>query len=586
MKKLFSYFLTLLLLSFSSSFAQGLMDYVEEIRGDTLVIKDYYDMSGEANSLSNAIAADTDAPAGRVYELKTAGWYPLSATLTTPADRPTVIVGADDDILVQRQAAPPIISGYSDEGGSSPGGITWSHDLTVKNTSIICGAPDGTYGWAFFNSGAADRKIVFQNNMMEHNWWVFVQSNAHSGNRLFFKDNYFVNMSGRACRRNGGVYDNVDNNTDTIYVENNTHVMAQGYIYKFRNYPIKFIYVNHNTFVNCSNVIFETQGVQSNSIITNNIFVNSNVQPFRPNMTEDISEQAIDGQPQGIIDVAVLPESMEQVDRKWLVEANLVYWDSRLTDLAAEANSMAVNGFTTWMNQAMKMNDRTKSLFDDDTNYPYLTEGIWYEKLPNFANTADLLTDQVDVLKEFSLATIDTTSTAVMPYWRVNSLGSENFIYSDWPIPIDLSYSDEDLKVGGTDGLPVGDLNWFPDAKATFLANHDKFYGDLVEALENGHTVTDVKELGGVPTQFELSQNYPNPFNPTTVITFTLPEPGNVTLKVYNTLGQEVATLVDGFKSAQKYQVTFDASNLASGVYIYTLQSDNFKVSKKMMLIK
>jgi hypothetical protein len=257
-----------------------------------------------------------------------------------------------------------------------------------------------------------------------------------------------------------------------------------------------------------------------------------------------------------------------------------------LTDLAAEANSMAVNGFTTWMNQAMKMNDRTKSLFDDDTNYPYLTEGVWYEKLPNFANTADLLTDQVDVLKEFSLATIDTTSTAVMPYWRVNSLGSENFIYSDWPIPIDLSYSDEDLKVGGTDGLPVGDLNWFPDAKATFLANHDKYFGDLVEALENGHTVTAVKELGGVPTQFDLSQNYPNPFNPTTVITFTLPEPGNVTLKVYNALGQEVATLVDGFKTAQKYQVTFDASNLASGVYIYTLQSDNYKVSKKMMLIK
>ncbi len=170
---------------------------------------------------------------------------------------------------------------------------------------------------------------------MEHNWWVFVQSNANAGNSLFFKDNYFVNMSGRACRRNGGVYDNVDNNTDTMYVENNTHVMAQGYIYKFRNYPVNFIYINHNTFINCSSVIFETQGLQSNAIVANNIFVNSNVQPFRPGFVEEeeMPERAIDNIAQGIIDVAPLPDTLAQVERKWLVQGNLAYWDSRVSDL-------------------------------------------------------------------------------------------------------------------------------------------------------------------------------------------------------------------------------------------------------------
>jgi len=359
--------------------------------------------------------------------------------------------------------------------------------------------------------------------------------------------------------------------------------MAQGYIYKFRNYPIKLILINHNTFINCSNVIFETQGVQSNAIVTNNIFVNSNVQPFRPNMTEDISEQAIDGLPQGLIDVALLPTGMEQVDRKWLVEANVAYWDARLLGLGAEANTMAINGFTTWMDQTMKMNDRTKGLFDDNANYPYLTEGIWYDKLPSFTKTEDLLTTQVDALRTFSLATIDTTSAAIMPDWRVSST---EFVYSDWPIPVDLSYSDTDLKTGGTDGLPVGDLNWFPTDKATFNANKDTYHSALISALNSGHTVLAVRELGGVPTRFELTQNYPNPFNPITTIYFTIPEGGDVTLKVYDVTGKEVATLVNGYKTAQSYEVQFDGVNLSSGVYFYTLKSDNFTQTKKMILMK
>jgi hypothetical protein len=83
-----------------------------------------------------------------------------------------------------------------------------------------------------------------------------------------------------------------------------------------------------------------------------------------------------------------------------------------------------------------------------------------------------------------------------------------------------------------------------------------------------------------------LNQNYPNPFNPSTTIRYTLPLAGNVTLKVYNALGQEIATLVNGHQKAQNYEVTFDASNLASGIYIYKLQTANFSQSKKMVLLK
>lgn len=83
-----------------------------------------------------------------------------------------------------------------------------------------------------------------------------------------------------------------------------------------------------------------------------------------------------------------------------------------------------------------------------------------------------------------------------------------------------------------------------------------------------------------------MQQNYPNPFNPSTVISYTIPKSGNVTLKVYNILGQEVATLVNGYKTAQTYSVEFDGTKLSSGVYIYEIRYNNQSLTQKMMLMK
>jgi len=89
-----------------------------------------------------------------------------------------------------------------------------------------------------------------------------------------------------------------------------------------------------------------------------------------------------------------------------------------------------------------------------------------------------------------------------------------------------------------------------------------------------------------VPFTYRLSQNYPNPFNPTTTIKYGLPKYGNTKLVVYNITGQVVKTLVDEFRDAGTYEVTFDATNFASGVYFYSLESGSFKETKKMLLVK
>ncbi len=99
-------------------------------------------------------------------------------------------------------------------------------------------------------------------------------------------------------------------------------------------------------------------------------------------------------------------------------------------------------------------------------------------------------------------------------------------------------------------------------------------------------TVTSVANEIGPAKDYQLYQNYPNPFNPSTIIKYQIPKPGLVTLKVYDVLGKEVANLVNEYQNTGRYNVNFDASKLASGVYIYQIVSKDYVSNKKMMLLK
>jgi hypothetical protein len=91
---------------------------------------------------------------------------------------------------------------------------------------------------------------------------------------------------------------------------------------------------------------------------------------------------------------------------------------------------------------------------------------------------------------------------------------------------------------------------------------------------------------GSVITEYNLFQNYPNPFNPSTQIKYSILAEGLVTLKIYDVLGKEIAVLVNEYKNAGNYSTTFDASDLASGVYVYQLHVNDFVATKKLVLLK
>ena len=136
--------------------------------------------------------------------------------------------------------------------------------------------------------------------------------------------------------------------------------------------------------------------------------------------------------------------------------------------------------------------------------------------------------------------------------------------YGNSNSPKEYTYTDSDIFDGGT-----------------------KFHYRLKQIDNDGtYTYSELVEVEVSVKQFELFQNYPNPFNPSTDIEFTLAEQGKATLKIFDILGNEVSTLVNEQKAVGKYKVTFNASNLPSGVYFCILQTGSFVSTKKMILLK
>ena len=109
------------------------------------------------------------------------------------------------------------------------------------------------------------------------------------------------------------------------------------------------------------------------------------------------------------------------------------------------------------------------------------------------------------------------------------------------------------------------------------IVDYVKVYQDVPNAVEQG---------SGMPAEYHLYQNYPNPFNPSTTIRYSLPESGEVTVKVFNMLGKEIATLVNGRKSSGDYKVDFNAANISSGMYFYSIRTENYYQVRKMVLLK
>jgi len=128
------------------------------------------------------------------------------------------------------------------------------------------------------------------------------------------------------------------------------------------------------------------------------------------------------------------------------------------------------------------------------------------------------------------------------------------------------------------EGLKIAKHSWIVSAS-------DHTWTHTNQITSNPTSISDYYP-GILPKEYSLQQNYPNPFNPSTTINYSLPKSGNVKILVYNAIGSRVATIVNEYKPAGNYSVQINVSNLASGIYLYRLESGNYSTAKKFILLK
>jgi hypothetical protein len=236
---------------------------------------------------------------------------------------------------------------------------------------------------------------------------------------------------------------------------------------------------------------------------------------------------------------------------------------------------------TIEINDLHTMNEYLLSEPFNVTSTSNLTYGVQYG-ITDSAMAVQALSDSSEI--SFRIELIDNQTNELLGVFDEVTYSSENvFQYNNTGYQVDLTgIGNRTVKLR----LVVG-------TTSNCDYSISKRYSDTETLNKNGYQ--SIKYTGSLAvTEYTLEQNYPNPFNPTTTIKYQIPKSGNVTLKIYDILGSEVATLVNEFQNEGRYEINFDASKLSSGVYIYKLQANDpstssgqdFVQSKKMILMK
>lgn len=341
---------------------------------------------------------------------------------------------------------------------------------------------------------------------------------------------------------------------DTAKFLNNTFFINGGCILGADDFGAKYLEFDHNT------VFFSTQGgvfnllQMTNSVIKNNIFFNASsaALPESWYVPADWGSSLIPLD--SLRSLTADPYNLTEADRYITITNNAYFWSQEIVDKWDELNTEGIE-YVTPLRPPDFINAQPGILTDEET-WPNVNVADNLNVDPEFDATLVAAAGEAMAAFVDTLWHHDGTGMGVRPFvYEFDDPPTWDGVAVDWaatqgyPVPENLRYSNTALQSAGTDGKPLGDLNWFPE-------------------------ITSVDDGGSshVPEAFSLSQNYPNPFNPTTEIQYRILKSGLVTLKVYNLLGQEVSTLVNKKQDAGSYRVEFDASKLMSGAYFYRIQ--------------
>jgi hypothetical protein len=539
---------------------------------------------GVVGALNDFINADTLADGTRKNPERV---YRLQRNQIYFCDAPLVAIGWHFHLVAAKptgpgdNSAPPVLmQGKNDLGDRNGLYVYATGDITIRGIWFYCYLTDPGVKQIVDDDGlifaAGDSARVTLTENIFDGAHVAIASKAYWQD-FFIENNHARNLLGTYSWYIGHFL-HVDKGLaeDTIIIRNNTMFNCGGFT--LANNLENYLLFEHNTVVGNHVHPFVSSGDwngATNRDIKNNIIYatfNKGCKEVRDPVTDSITYSenwtTSDGYYWAVTDVDTLDPfildtlmHMVDTDRHISWENNAYFWPKPLTDLYTKhADSLIA---PKWANE-----HTTK--FFSDPNYPKFNMSGNIEADPGFnADVMATMQDAADYIEGFQMNWEGSPQTSdfvhYYPTAAAHSLDTYAFYppFSYWPLTEDLKYSNVAMQTAGTDGKPLGDLNWWPG----------------LVGVERDDDL--------VPSKFELSQNYPNPFNPSTTISFSIPEASQVSLAIYNMLGQKVADIVNEQLTSGKYQVKYDASNLASGLYFYTIKAgDSFSLTKKMMLLK
>ena len=624
MKRFGSVLMCLLLVSVSL-FAQ---------QKDTTYVNGMYS-GGAEGSLNVAVQQATAAGklSTTVFKLKPYDWYVVDGTIEVPAGQTLEIVAPPAGST--QESAPPQILWTASGSVTKNFLIAVYGNLIMKNIWVrfadAAGIQTGTpivFEGVTTPQGDAVNQGIFENCLFE---WMPCPAVTASGaicvrSKRFhgtFKNCYFRNCVDRHFMYYGRAvsfpYDVPGYHTDYISFENCTFA-NMGYVYmqEGTNYGDN-VHFNHCTFYNV--VMFPLESGWWWKLNVNNcLFVNSWMMGYVP--VSGVSGATVTIEPADSIAFAV---PFKDEDRNILFTHSAYYLDTWLVDWMR--GGWEKNASNTPWRPASRItsvgNPYSVALFKSRAfnEIPYPRPMLDSLALVYFDSTRADGSKLYPRINRAELHDVTDLREAINPRFVTPPINLEPLKYflwqkwdanldtmwaydvdagfqQLWPLPENLAYANDTLKTAGMGGFPLGDLYhwWNPAIRAgstdyysAWLAQSETERARIATWLEIGvDPTTGVQRIPGsaVPADYTLGQNYPNPFNPTTRIEYSLPIKSTVSLRVYNMLGQEVMTLVNGVQQAGTYAATVDGTRLTGGVYFYRLQADNVTITNKFVLMK
>ena len=449
------------------------------------------DFVPENNALRNAIANDTERPADRVYVLRRGGLYYNEDRIANSGFDLRLVGQTRGEAAIEDLDCPAGVTNPADCGDFGPAVL---QRVTREDGSIdavmIESSGDGAGGQVLKNvwlQGQGDGGVLSNyepivintsNGYFEYDGVIFDRNDWHhlgfkgAGNDIYVRNSTFRNLSdSNPTQRYGGRGIRLEAGADTVAFENNSFFNITSFPIQSEAVPIEYFVFNHNTLVNFG-LAFAAGGIWKRAYVTNNVMVN----PFWQGESADLYNAPDRADPfSGVFQIAALPGrfGLEQ-DRRIVFANNNLYRQPELNDFYAT--------LTPAVRAQPIISDTTRRFFEA---FPEFRKFQANTELAPGLTTAP--TDAATLAQMQGFIRAAATPGAPQPwpvvYWDPGRV--DNPLAINFPPPEDFTYSNAALRTAGTDGLPLGDLNWYPDAKADYLSNRSDYIADI-EGIAGG----------------------------------------------------------------------------------------------------